>query len=186
MDRGKYIRVDKHSTTDELLTFDIRKVNKDAFINDGWLNHYRLDNSFIISYKFNGHSFYIVDYQQHISLTKTNCNYSGYRYWFICPKCNEKAAILYLKDKCFLCRCCQNLAYTSQRRCQIDRLLVKMLKIRRSIGASSNIMEPIINKPKGMHWKTFANIINEEKTVSQQYANAVISELRLDSFIYKA
>ena len=41
-------------------------------------------------------------------------------------------------------------------------------------------MEPITEKPEGMHWKTFLKTINQERLISQQYAKAVISELRLD------
>ena len=44
MERGKYKRIDKYDTTNQSLIFDIRKIKKNSFINDGWLNHYRLDD----------------------------------------------------------------------------------------------------------------------------------------------
>jgi hypothetical protein len=36
-----------------------------------------------------------------------------------------------------------------------------MLKIRKLLGYDSNIMEPILFKPKGMHYKTFRRLLDE-------------------------
>lgn len=55
-----------------------------------------------------------------IQLTTTRCNFSGKRYWFICPlikngrPCERKAGILYGYNNLFGCRVCLDLAYSSQ------------------------------------------------------------------------
>ncbi len=51
-----------------------------------------------------------LDYE--IGLTTTPCNYGGFRWWFLCPKCRKRVAKLYLW-KYFYCRHCHNLTYRS-------------------------------------------------------------------------
>jgi hypothetical protein len=50
-----------------------------------------------------------------ITLTKTRCNYGGYREWFECPKCLKRAGVLYREDDDFRCRPCLGLGYWSQK-----------------------------------------------------------------------
>ena len=47
-----------------------------------------------------------------IKLATTPCNYGGFRYWFLCPKCNRRVVKLYL-NKYYYCRHCHNLTYRS-------------------------------------------------------------------------
>jgi hypothetical protein len=64
-----------------------------------------------------------IDVNQEYSLTSTNCNYGGKRYWFICPAyrngryCGRRVAKLYIGAGCdyFACRHCYGLTYWSRR-----------------------------------------------------------------------
>lgn len=47
-----------------------------------------------------------------VRLDKTACNYGGFRYWFICPRCFRRVAILY-GGRYFYCRLCHDLTYRS-------------------------------------------------------------------------
>lgn len=55
-----------------------------------------------------------------ISLTSTDCNFGGKRYWFVCPlvldgkACERRVAKLYFDNTWFGCRHCHDLAYNSQ------------------------------------------------------------------------
>lgn len=55
-----------------------------------------------------------------VSLTTTQCNYGGVRYWFICPLtkngqyCGRRVGVLYAIGKWFGCRHCGKIAYQSQ------------------------------------------------------------------------
>lgn len=54
-----------------------------------------------------------------IQLDTCYCSFGGYRHWFLCPGkgdgfCNERVAILYLKDGEFSCRHCHGLTYKSR------------------------------------------------------------------------
>jgi len=55
-----------------------------------------------------------------IPLTRTLCNFGGFRWWFICPQCWKRVAVLYRPPRrtFFLCRHCHELTYES---CQEHR-----------------------------------------------------------------
>ncbi|MCL6096284.1 MAG: hypothetical protein M1444_01175 [Patescibacteria group bacterium] len=61
-----------------------------------------------------------TDYEYKIPLTSTYCYFGGKRYWFICPfysggiYCGKRVGVLYLSDKFFACRHCNNLSYNSR------------------------------------------------------------------------
>lgn len=61
-----------------------------------------------------------TNYDYKIPLTTTPCYFGGKRYWFICPwyssgvYCGRRVGTLYLGDKYFACRHCNNLTYNSR------------------------------------------------------------------------
>ncbi len=57
-----------------------------------------------------------TDYDYQVSLVTTPCNFGGVRYWFGCPSCGRRVAVLYLApgDVHFRCRNCNNLSYHSR------------------------------------------------------------------------
>ena len=59
-----------------------------------------------------------TDYDYQVSLVTTPCNFGGVRYWFGCPHCGRRVAVLYLApgDVYFRCRHCNNLSYHSRNR----------------------------------------------------------------------
>jgi len=79
--------------------------------------------------------------EQSISLTSTPCNFGGYRFWFLCPACGKRVAILY-KDGDYRCRDCHNLTYLTRQfhRYRLEgaysfaKALRKTLKILDGIG----------------------------------------------------
>ena len=98
---------------------------------------------------------------QKISIDHTGCNYGGSRKWFLCSKCGRRVAVLYYLTGGFFCRHCHGLTYSSQQESKEDRLMRKARKIRRRLGASENLYEPIWDKPKGMHQSNFERLCNE-------------------------
>jgi len=66
------------------------------------------------------------NYNHPITLVHTPCTYGGYRYWFVCPTCNQKKGILYLKNFRFACRNCLNLCYEWQKESKNYRLFYKL------------------------------------------------------------
>lgn len=62
------------------------------------------------------------EYDYQVSLLTSPCNLGGIRFWFQCPGCLERVAVIYLAPGCsyFRCRHCNNLTYRSRNRCMVE------------------------------------------------------------------
>jgi hypothetical protein len=115
----------------------------------------------VLDYRWQGKSDEWETVTEYVLLSRTACNYGGYRSWFICPgvingvPCQRRVAKLYAAGKYFLCRHCYNLAYQSQRESKPDRSLRKAQNIRMRLGGTGNISERFPFKPKWMHYNTY-------------------------------
>lgn len=151
-------RIESYLSLDCSWCYDKREYpleeGKDIWIHGHCLklfSSYALD-----SFQHNGETF-----QYKIPVVITKCNYGGERHWFLCPlsTCQRRSKKLYLHNqKAFLCRKCLNLAYTTQNRSAVDRIIDKKWRLIEKYGGSS---EYSVQKPKGMHQKTFNRIRDE-------------------------
>jgi hypothetical protein len=70
--------------------------------------------------------------QQVLELVTTACNFSGERYWLLCPHCRRRCAALYLPPGAsrLACRCCCDLGYRSrqERPADLARFLMPLLE----------------------------------------------------------
>lgn len=107
-----------------------------------------------------------------IQLCQSPCNYGGHRYWFKCPKCDQRAAVLHAQGDRFYCRNCLNLAYQSQRSNYRDRCIARRHKIGQMIFAKYVNGEGY-GKKKGMHWKTFMRNLNEYHRLDQEWMREI-------------
>jgi len=95
-------------------------------------------------------------------LTKTPCNYGGFRYWFKCGGivngvcCGRRVAKLYKapSGKYFLCRHCYNLTYDLRKKnkswsYKIDRIDKKIMKINEKLDRG------------GLHSKTYDKLLKK-------------------------
>jgi hypothetical protein len=102
-----------------------------------------------------------INLQYKIPVVATKCNYGGQRHWFICPFpfCHRRSKKLYLHSQgIFSCRKCLKLAYASQNRSKLDRIIDKKWALIHKLGGDSDF---IAQKPKRMHRKTFHHIQEE-------------------------
>ena len=85
-----------------------------------------------------------TDYDYQVSLVTSPCNFGGLRYWFGCPTCGRRAAILYLapSDVYFRCRHCNNLSYHSRNRSAMV-----------AFGHASRQIEELRSQIKRWTWK---------------------------------
>ncbi|EHJ46933.1 hypothetical protein DFW101_0918 [Solidesulfovibrio carbinoliphilus subsp. oakridgensis] len=92
-----------------------------------------------------------------VGLDRTSCHYGGTRIWFLCPRCGQRVAVLYGGQR-FLCRHCNDVAYSVENEDATSRLLRRSNKLREKIGVKAGTATPILCKPKGMHQVTFDRI----------------------------
>ena len=93
---------------------------------------YLTDNPFaILMYTVTDRDGNKTDYDDKISLVTTPCNFGGVRYWFGCPSCGRRVAVLYLApgDVYFRCRHCNNLSYHSRNNCSTAKFGVTSRQI---------------------------------------------------------
>lgn len=170
MGSGRRSIFDTKDTTESQRRVDIRFLKKQGWLyagaagllswtcngeQSGFIN-YRIESErIILSYRFRVRGGEWSDVQQTVYFDRTPCNYGGCRYWFLCPGCGRRIALLYGAGKYFLCRHCYGLAYATQQEDCLSRLMTKARKIRRRLGASEALDMPILWKPKSMHQKTF-------------------------------
>ena len=168
---GSWYRWDSKTTTESQYWIDIRWMKKQGYLRTGsfgslsWssrgeqtgsIGYHMEENRMILNYRRQPRGGEWEDVEQEISFDRTQCNYGGYRSWFLCPHCGRRVALLYGAGKYFLCRNCYNLTYGCQQEGRSDRLMRKARKIRERLGASDNLMIPLLcaPKPKNMHQKT--------------------------------
>lgn len=109
----------------------------------------------------------------HIHFVKTKLTF-GYRYWYLCPACNRRCAILY-HAKHFACRQCVKPTYESQNGSKIDHCSQRIRNKRHKLwpGTTEYLLDDLMEtcewwpKPKGLHREKFerekAKIIQLER-----------------------
>jgi hypothetical protein len=111
-----------------------------------------------------------------VQLVTTPQPFGGRRWWFICPRTNDRVSKLYLPPggRVFASRAFYRLGYRSQRESPRDRALGRAFKLRRKLGSNGGIGD-YIEKPKGMRWRTFDRMMERvEKVEAVCNANLVL------------
>lgn len=115
-------------------------------------------------------------YKYSIQLTKTKCNYGGYRYWWLCPSCSKRVSVLYCAGA-YVCRHCIGANYQSQLQQPIDRLFSRLHAIRQRLGWQSGVAHGIGTKPKGMHHSTYERLVKEHEQITAKVWQQTLDKL---------
>lgn len=102
-----------------------------------------------------------------ICLTSTLCNYGGKRWWFKCPCCSRRAAVLYIMEGSLRCAKCGRVSYASQRGNVTDRAWIRQRKLEAKLGDYGQ-------KPKRMRWETFTYLREKISECERQKDSAFI------------
>jgi hypothetical protein len=115
-----------------------------------------------------------------VYLDWTACHLGGQRPWFLCPArgCGRRVAILY-GGGIFACRHCYQLAYPSQRENWDDRATRRADRIRNKLGWGPGILNDAGDKPKGMHWRTFARLVAQHDALVEESLAGMADQLGL-------
>jgi hypothetical protein len=192
---GSWYRWDKKTTTEEVHRVDIRYMRKRELLR--WPGYtgslawsrggeqtgsirFRVERDrLVLIYRYRFHGEEWQDVEEHVWFNRTPCNYGSERLWFLCPHCGKRVAVLHGAGARFLCRHCYTLPYGSQNETYMGRMMRKARKIRASRGASYNLLEPIWEKPNGMHWKTFERLLRAEEEANQASTFVMAEQTRM-------
>ena len=153
---GAWYRWDKRTTLDQVQRVDVRALCRAGA---------EVGQQAVLEYGYRQPGGEWEQVQQPVALSQTRCHFGGMRWWFLCPICRRRVAVLYRYGKWFRCRHCCQLPYSSQCETALDRAYRKVRKIRSRLGVSGNLNLPIHtwHKPKGMHWRTFERLCGHER-----------------------
>ena len=105
--------------------------------------------------------------EQRVQTHSTPCHLGGQRYWFTCPRCSKRVAVLYAPGKYFACRKCGELVYATQKQGAGDRASTHAEKLRQRLGWEAGILNCDGRKPKGMHLKTYQRLTHHHDALVQ-------------------
>ncbi len=166
-------------TTDDILQLDIRCLNRGGVLAELGATHqlqWLVISKRVLSASLRLERNHLaVEHDggcQVVGLARTPCHFGGQRSWFLCPCCYRRVGVLYLGQSGFLCRHCYALPYASQFETYSGRMMRKVRKIRRRLGTSISLLEPIRERPKGMHRVTFQRLAQTEAMTTQQIIGA--------------
>ncbi len=115
--------------------------------------------SITLNYRHAPHGRSAESISQHVSLETTACGLGGRRSWFLCPSCGNRIAMLYGAGRLFACRRCSGVVYASQAEAADDRAARRADRIRKRLGWPPGILNGPGVRPKGMHRKTYARLL---------------------------
>ena len=98
----------------------------------------------------------LENHTETIQLTTTRCHYGNVRYWFLCPRCDGRVAVLYF-NRWFGCRKCFELVYPIENEPKADRAIRRADAIRKQLGWRVGELKG--TKPKYLHWQTFNKLV---------------------------
>ena len=168
------------NTTDDYRMLDVRWLNREGVLVPGqiktitwYCNKKAIGEIFVaagldavvLSYRVREMSAEWKEHCYSVRLTATTGTKGGRRIWFLCPVqgCSRRVAVLY-GGAIFACRHCHGLVYKSQYEDPLDRLRRRARKLRKHLGQPEEVRKALhFEKPKGMHWTTFADLRNEHR-----------------------
>ena len=106
-----------------------------------------------------------------IGLSYTRPALGGQRPWFVCPACGVRRLKLYYGGQ-FLCRTCLGLQYQSTREDHPHRLLRRYHKACEPLDGIMIAGEFLAKRPKGMHHRTYAGLVEREVALNKQVRDA--------------
>ncbi|MES9831148.1 MAG: hypothetical protein ABW139_02810 [Candidatus Thiodiazotropha sp. DIVDIV] len=184
---GRWFRPRERVTTQDLPQIDIRSMKKQGVLYPNYPGAFcwTLDDPLSGPMNFEIHRgslkveyFTDCDSQtiklvEKIEFDSTPCHLGGERYWFLCPCCKTRVTTLFRLRDVYRCRYCHNLPYRAQNESELDRLIRKSRKLRRRLGGTGSLYEPVRQKPKGMHHSTFDQLSSNERTISLAAVKAI-------------
>ena len=124
-----------------------------------------------VNYHYNG-----KQYHYDIPLTTTRPNFGGIRYWWLCPRCSKRVAVLYCAGYC-VCRHCIGAKYQTQHLQPLDRQFKRIATLRSRLGWSGGIAHGTQGKPPRMHHRTYYRLLGEYHHIANRVLVMTLDQL---------
>lgn len=121
--------------------------------------------------------------QRHaIRLDTTPLHFGGHRVWWKCPCCHARVGVLYWQSWRWQCRRCAGLVHASTRQSEDSQAFGRVNKIRDKLGWGGGLASPMGGRKKGMHWKTYARLMQElvDASIAAVGASNVVMDRQTD------
>ena len=140
---------------------------------------YRVEaDGFRLRYRTRQHDAEWHEVDELVAFVQTAACFGGRRKWFQCPSCRRRCRILYGGSN-FRCRLRHRLKYEAQYESVYSRGTSRIFKIRERLCGTGGIDDPLPDKPKGMHWKTYIRLHDEAQRLQQRWATGMSLHLGL-------
>ena len=165
------------SLTTERMRLDIRGMQSD--VRSAWGSFHRWNNGATVTLRFREMVATIetripgqATCTEHVELDSTPQHLGGHRTWWTCPCCRGRVALLYWQACRWQCRKCAELVHESTRESESRLAYARVNKVRRKLGWGGGLLSPMAGRKKGMHWKTYARLMQELTDASVAAAGA--------------
>lgn len=115
-------------------------------------------------------------YKYEIRLLTTKPYFGGTRYWWQCPGCGKRVAVLYCAGYC-VCRHCIGAKYQTQHLQPLDRKFKRIATLRSRLGWYGGIAYGAQGKPKGMHYRTYHRLLGEYYHTANKVLQMTLDQL---------
>lgn len=162
---------------------EIEEMNREiSWSNGAKINIITFQNKIIADYRYQLNNYEEwQNVKDSIYFSQLTNNYGGNRLYFICPSCNNRFRFLYIRCGYFRCRNCNKLNYPTSRKGKNDIPAIKMqtilsnkFKLNTKELSYMDMAEYIPDKPKGMHWATYYNLLDELEKAQDDYNKMVL------------
>lgn len=160
MGSGDYYRWNTKRTVESCTAADVRQMIRDVQVRAG-----QESVSLVVDQDLENRTV--------IRLEWTPCHFGGSRGWFLCPACKRRCALVYWIFDRWGCRTCQQLTYYSSQGSPWVRSVRRANRVRNRLVIS----EGRAWRPKGMHWRTFMCLVEEDRRLNSQAGEAVTAML---------
>jgi hypothetical protein len=168
-------RTPQHAICENFEAIDVRELQRRNLLRPGLWSFLKLDDEIVII-KSQPAAIVLISsvlpdgaaepkyLLQRVPIHRTKCHLGGERPWFNCivstdgKLCGRRAAKLYRVGHLFACQHCLGLAYASQQEIPVRRAIRRAQKIKMRLGGSDDPLEPLPQKPRGMHWRTYERL----------------------------
>jgi hypothetical protein len=97
-----------------------------------------------------------------VQVVTTPCHFGHKRYWFLCPSCGRRCAILYP----WVCRVCASGRYESESLSPEDRLMRRAFRLRERLGQrGGGLFGDVPERPRGMHRRTYERLVAQGEAI---------------------